>query len=53
MSKHREFWKPLVGFGIALAAATFAGVASQVGPAAAVTALGAAVCFCAAFLLYR
>jgi len=53
MAKYREFWKPLAGFGVALTAATLAGVANEVGVAIVATALGAAVCFSAALLLHR
>jgi hypothetical protein len=53
MANYREFWKPLVGFGVALTAATAAGLVNQVGLAVLVPAVGAAVCFSAALLLHR
>jgi hypothetical protein len=53
MANYREFWKPLVGFGVALTAATVAGLANQVGLAVVVTAVSAAVCLSAALLLHR
>jgi hypothetical protein len=53
MANYREFWKPLVAFGVALAAATVAGLVNRVGLAVLVPAVGAAVCFSAALLLHR
>ena len=53
MANYREFWKPLAGFGVALTAATVAGLLNQVGVAVLATAAGAAVCFSAALLLRR
>jgi hypothetical protein len=53
MAKYREFWEPLACFGVALSAATFAGVMNQVGPAALATAAGAVVCLTAALVLRR
>ena len=53
VAKYREFWKPLAAFGVALTAATLAGLANNVGLALVIPALGAAVCFSAALLLHR